>query len=101
MITDLLTQNGRVIGAMGFPMEADTAIIITAKATILCTGAGTFKSYGFPISCLTFDGDAMAYRAGAEITGKEFVDTAPRPGGIAHRVHYCHPTSYHQRCAIR
>ncbi len=75
MITDLLMQNGRVVGAMGFPMESDTAIIITAKATILCTGAGTFKSYGFPISCLTFDGDAMAYRVGAEITGKEFVDT--------------------------
>ena len=75
MITDLLMKDGRMVGAMGFPMEEDTAIIIKAKATIMCTGAGTFKSYGFPISCLTFDGDAMAYRVGAEITGKEFVDT--------------------------
>jgi hypothetical protein len=41
----------------------------------LCTGAGGFKPNGFQVSSLTFDGDAMAYRLGAKISGKEFVDT--------------------------
>jgi succinate dehydrogenase/fumarate reductase flavoprotein subunit len=47
-----------------------------AKATILCVGACGFKPAGYPpIVQLTCDGEAMAYRAGAEILGKEFVDT--------------------------
>jgi len=74
MITNLLEKNGQVIGAMGFPMEEDKAIIIKAKAVVLCTGAGAFKNSGFPIGPLTYDGQAMAYRLGAEITGKEWND---------------------------
>jgi len=75
MITNLIKQNGRVVGAMGFPMEEDKAVIIKAKAVILCSGAGAFKSHGFFTNSITHDGDAMAYRIGAEITGKEFQDT--------------------------
>ena len=74
MITNLLEKNGQVIGAMGFPMEEDKAIIIKAKAVVLCTGAGAFKNSGFPIGPLTYDGQAMAYRLGAEISGKEWND---------------------------
>ncbi len=77
MITDLVEQDGRVVGAIGFPLDAQELIIVTARATILCAGAGGFKPAGFPICSITSDGDAMAYRAGAEITGKEFVDTHP------------------------
>ena len=75
MITDLLTYDGRVVGAIGFPLDEEEVIIIRAKATIMCAGAGAFKPSGFPCSSVTSDGDAMAYRVGAEITGKEFVDT--------------------------
>ena len=75
MITNLIKQNGRVVGAMGFPMEEDKAVIIKAKAVILCSGAGAFKAPGFFSNSITHDGDAMAYRIGAEITGKEFQDT--------------------------
>ena len=75
MITNLIKKDGRVVGAVGFPMEEDKAIVIRAKAVTLCAGAGTFKSPGFFSHPITFDGDAMAYRIGAEITGKEFVDT--------------------------
>ena len=75
MITDLIKQDGKVVGAVGFPMDGDRFIVIKAKAVINCAGAGGFKPNGFPVSSLTHDGDAMSYRVGAEITGKEFVDT--------------------------
>jgi succinate dehydrogenase/fumarate reductase flavoprotein subunit len=75
MITDLIMHDGRVAGAVGFPMEGNRFIVIKAKAVIMCAGAGAFKPNGFPVSSLTSDGDAMAYRIGAEITGKEFADT--------------------------
>jgi succinate dehydrogenase/fumarate reductase flavoprotein subunit len=74
MITDLLEKNGRIIGAIGFPFEEDSAIVIQAKATVMCAGPGGFKPNGYPISSVTHDGDAMAYRLGIEIGGKEFVD---------------------------
>lgn len=74
MITDLLMQDGAVRGAMGFPMESNQAIVFRAKATILCAGAGGYKAPGYPIHSCTFDGDAMAYRIGATIGGKEWVD---------------------------
>jgi succinate dehydrogenase/fumarate reductase flavoprotein subunit len=74
MITDLLTEDGTVKGAMGFAMETDQPIVFKAKATILCSGAGSYKAPGYPIHSCTFDGDAMAYRAGATIAGKEWVD---------------------------
>ena len=74
MITDLLTLEGRVIGAVGISIEGADLIVIHAKATVICTGGSGFKPSGWPIHNLTADGDAMAYRAGASITGKEFVD---------------------------
>ena len=42
MITNLIKQNGRVVGAMGFPMEEDKAIVICARAIVISTGCGTF-----------------------------------------------------------
>jgi succinate dehydrogenase/fumarate reductase flavoprotein subunit len=75
MITSLLENNGKIAGAIGFKLDNEEAVIIKAKAVILCTGAGGFKPCGFQIGSLTFDGDAMAYRIGAKISGKEFVDT--------------------------
>jgi len=75
MITDLLKQDKRIVGAMGIPMEKYEIYIFRAKATVLCSGAAGFKPPGWPIHALTADGDAMAYRVGAEITGKEFADT--------------------------
>jgi succinate dehydrogenase/fumarate reductase flavoprotein subunit len=75
MVTNLLKKDGRVVGAVGFPVDEDKAIVINAKAVILCAGAGSFKSYGFFSHPITSDGDAMAYRIGAEISGKEYQDT--------------------------
>jgi succinate dehydrogenase/fumarate reductase flavoprotein subunit len=74
MITSLLTKKGQVVGAVGFPLDSENAVVINAKAVIICAGSGTFKTPGWPGHSLTHDGDAMAYRVGAEITGKEWVD---------------------------
>ena len=75
MVTDLLKQDGKVVGAIGFPMDSDDLYIFKAKATVVSAGSNSFKPAGSEICCLTGDGEAMAYRAGAEITGKEFPDT--------------------------
>lgn len=74
MMTDLLTHEGKVIGAVGISAEEADFLVIHAKATIICTGGSGFKPPGWPIHGCTADGDAMAYRVGASITGKEFVD---------------------------
>lgn len=69
MITSLLRGGGRVVGAVGFPMEEDKAIVIKAKAVVMCSGGGAFKNSGYPIGPLTHDDQLMAYRIGAEISG--------------------------------
>jgi succinate dehydrogenase/fumarate reductase flavoprotein subunit len=74
MVTDLLKQDHTVAGAVGISADSDDLYIFKAKAVVMCAGAGGFRPPGWPISELTSDGDAMAYRAGAEITGKEFPD---------------------------
>lgn len=75
MVTDLLKQDGRIAGALAILMDSGDIYIFKAKATVICAGAGGFKPWSWPISALTFDGDSMAYRAGAAITGKEYMDT--------------------------
>ncbi|WP_372806088.1 FAD-binding protein [Pontiella sp.] len=74
MLTHLLEEDGRVVGAMGLFIDKNEAIAIHAKSVVLCTGASGFKPTGWQIGSLTSDGDAMAYRIGAEITCKEWVD---------------------------
>lgn len=82
MVTGLIQEDsGRVCGAVGFTYD-DTAseseaVVLRADAVILCTGAGSYKSPGFPIWGQTFDGDAIAFKAGAKIVGKEYNDTHP------------------------
>lgn len=76
MVTDLLKQGGRIVGAVGIPLDSYDRYTFVAKTTILCVGACAYKPVGYPpLVQLTGDGEAMAYRAGAEILGKEFVDT--------------------------
>lgn len=73
MVSDLIKQDGNVIGAIGFHTTSGDIYIFNAGATIIATGGvGQLKASGSDIHQYTGDGDAMAYRAGAEITGKEF-----------------------------
>jgi succinate dehydrogenase/fumarate reductase flavoprotein subunit len=75
MLTNLLEKDGKVAGALGFKLDSEEAVVIKANAVVLCTGGGAFKPNGFQVSSLTSDGDAMAYRIGGQISGKEFMDT--------------------------
>jgi succinate dehydrogenase/fumarate reductase flavoprotein subunit len=76
MVTELLKQDGVVIGAVGFHTRTGDFTSFKARATVMCTGNGTFDMAGAmgPVGFLSYDGEAMAYRAGAEISGKEFTN---------------------------
>ncbi len=74
MITDLIKKDGVICGAVGMSVSEANFYIIHAKAVILTTGASSLKCTGWPNSNLTSDGDMMAFRAGATITGKEYND---------------------------
>lgn len=89
MITELLTKDGRVVGAVGLSAQEGDYYEFHAKATILCTGAAGMKSNGWPSSNLTGDGAAMAYRIGASVMGMEFVDGHTGRGEYAHFLNSC------------
>ena len=74
MITDLVVRDGAVRGAVGFDLETGEGVRVEAGAVILAAGRNYFRSPGMHISGQTGDADAMAYRAGAVISGKEFPD---------------------------
>ncbi len=78
MITDLLKQHGVVAGAVGFHTRTGDFYHFRAKATVISTGNGTFRNVPGamgPVGHLSFDGEAMAYRSGATIGGKEYSNT--------------------------
>lgn len=79
MIVELIKEGEKVIGGMGFHMETGEPYAVLAKATILCSGPSSLKpvGMGYPCSSTTADGDAMAIRAGVQISGKEFNDAHP------------------------
>jgi succinate dehydrogenase / fumarate reductase flavoprotein subunit len=78
MMTELITYRGRVIGAFGIDEREDRIDkrlkVFSAKAVILATGGAgeVFGIHVFPI-CVTGDGYALAYRAGAELVNMEFI----------------------------
>jgi len=81
----LLGPSGEIAGAIGFDTRTADCIVIRAKAVILCTGAA--GRLGLPASGYLFgtyenptnagDGHAMAYHAGAELTGIECYQVNP------------------------
>jgi succinate dehydrogenase/fumarate reductase flavoprotein subunit len=73
VVTELLRSGDRVVGAVGFDVEGAEPLVITAGATVMCAGGGGFKPLGYPTHELTGDGHVLAYRAGAMVTGKEFL----------------------------
>jgi len=79
-VAELLQQDGKIVGAIGIPMDSDDLYIFKAKATVISAGGGGFRPRGYPTHELTADGHAMAYRAGAEIIGKEFVSPSRTRG---------------------
>jgi len=74
MITDLLTRNGKVVGAIGVDIKTGRFTIFQSKAVILASG-GWHKAYSPNAGSreLTGDGQAAAYRIGAELVNMEMV----------------------------
>jgi len=73
MVTDLIKQNGCIAGAVGFHSQDGCFYTFGAKAVVTCTGPMGFKRANhMAVANLTGDAEAMAYRAGAEMSGKEF-----------------------------
>ena len=73
MITDLLIRDGRCAGAVG-ATETGEIYLFKTPAVILATGgdAQLFKHNVHP-DCVTGDGYAMGFRAGAELMNMEFM----------------------------
>ena len=74
MIAELIRDGERVCGAVGFQIESGEAVVFRAGAVVMAGGKNNFRSPGMNIAELTGDANAMAYRAGAELTGFEFPD---------------------------
>jgi len=76
----LIVEEGQVSGAIGMNLHTGDLIVCRAKAVILCSG-GTAR-FGLPNSGYLYgvydfpgntgDGYAMAFQAGAEVTGFEY-----------------------------
>ncbi|AMO61755.1 succinate dehydrogenase/fumarate reductase flavoprotein subunit [Mycolicibacterium phlei] len=81
----VLTDNGRAVGAAGFNTRTGEFVAVAAKAVILATGA--CGRLGLPASGYLYgtyenptnagDGYAMAYHAGAELSGIECFQINP------------------------
>ncbi len=73
MITDLLTRDGRIVGAVGVNRVNGNRLVFKAPAVILATGSCAFGP-GFNVSAhQTGDGYAMAYRAGNKLQNVDIV----------------------------
>lgn len=75
MVVELVKDDrGYVSGAVGLDLKTGDPVVYPAKATILASGGG-LRIYPWTSGPeeLTGDGQAMAYRAGAEFIDMEFV----------------------------
>jgi len=83
MITNLLTTNGAISGAVGLDIKKGELIAFKTKAVVLATGgAGQIYRYTSNPVQNTGDGRAMAYRVGAELIDMEMVQF--HPTGLAY-----------------
>lgn len=76
-VTDLIKQDGRVVGAVGFSADDEDTYVFNAKAVVIAAGNGGIKNAGFRCVTTTGDAQAMAYRIGCSLTGKEWADYHP------------------------
>ncbi len=70
-VSDLLTDNGKIAGAVGYSIIDGTFYVFKAKAVIMATGSQNYRVSEM-WSSGRGDGIAAAYRAGAEMRNTEF-----------------------------
>ncbi len=77
-ITEILKENGKVVGAYGYWRETGDEVLFESAAVILATG-GIGKSFKVTSNSWegTGDGHALALRAGANLIDMEFVQFHP------------------------
>ncbi|MGH7701294.1 MAG: FAD-binding protein, partial [Gemmatimonadales bacterium] len=77
-VVTLLTDGGRVVGAFAYERERGRFLVFHAKAVVLATG-GIGRAYRITSNSWEYTGDgiALAYEAGAELMGMEFVQFHP------------------------
>jgi len=74
MVNELLVSSGRICGALGIDLHKGELIIFRTPTVILATGgAQRIYPYSTAPEELTGDGQAMAYRIGAELLDMQFV----------------------------
>ncbi len=76
-VTDLIRQGERIVGAIGFSADSTDTYVFQAKAVVMAAGNGGIKNAGFRTVTTTGDAQAMAYRVGCALTGKEWSDYHP------------------------
>lgn len=74
MITNVIVEDERVVGAVGLHVPSGASIVCHAKSVIMCMGGGSYKPTGFPTGENSFDGEYICYQLGLPIAGKEFDD---------------------------
>jgi len=77
-VARLLTDDGRISGALTYRRESGRFLLLRAKAVVLATG-GIGRAYKINSNSweYTGDGHALAYDAGADLIGMEFVQFHP------------------------
>jgi succinate dehydrogenase/fumarate reductase flavoprotein subunit len=89
MALSLLIEDGRVVGIIALDTKTGVILTVAAKAVVLATGGGHLAQGSTYPDCLTGDGYALAYQAGAELIDLEFIQHEPchgiypRPLGIS------------------
>ena len=93
-LTDVVTRDGEVVGAVGFDVTTSEPVTIRANAVILCSGGmmKMFQRTTAPNNC-SGDGLGIALRAGARVIDIEFLQFYPN-GHLAPRMVGLDPTTW-------
>ncbi|MGM0706205.1 MAG: L-aspartate oxidase [Bacteroidota bacterium] len=78
-ITDLVVDDGRAVGAVGFDMESGKPVAFDADAVVIAAGGHTslFRRSSSRPDENTGDAQALAFRAGVSLRDMEFVQFHP------------------------
>ena len=79
MVVDLLTDNGRIAGAVGFSTENGQAFEFIARSIVLAAGGGWMKGRRPGHRNITGDSMAVAYRAGVTLAGLDSAEANTGP----------------------